>query len=364
MTQLPRTQPRGPEEKLTIADVCAELKISRSTFYDWRAKRRGPRCITLPNGKSPDPPPRPGPLARRPRGRRVMETTYDVRVYKTEVYRGTRVSSYTVRWKTGQRAWRRSFRITAQADVFRAELLSAARKGEAFSTATGEPVSWSRNEPGASWYDFTCSYVDLKWNAASAKYRRAIAQALAAATPVMLTGSYGKPDDKTLRHALVNWGYNTKQRNSAAEDVADALSWLGPNTREVADLADLALCRQLLGAAASRLDGTRAAATSVRRNRAVLLNALEYAVELGLIDENPIKKLKWPGGHRRRRRGYRLRRGPARQALLLGRPGPGLLRLQRPGLHRLRDGRHPHRPHDLPVAARRPPDPPVANPAG
>ena len=45
-----RAKSTRPEEKLTIAEVCAELKISRSTFYDWRAKRRGPRCITLPNG--------------------------------------------------------------------------------------------------------------------------------------------------------------------------------------------------------------------------------------------------------------------------------------------------------------------------
>ena len=50
MAQLPRPAPRGPNEKLTIAEVCGELKISRSTFYDWRAKRRAPRCITLPNG--------------------------------------------------------------------------------------------------------------------------------------------------------------------------------------------------------------------------------------------------------------------------------------------------------------------------
>jgi len=41
---------RDPNEKLTVEDVCAELKISRSTFYDWRQKRRGPRCIRLPNG--------------------------------------------------------------------------------------------------------------------------------------------------------------------------------------------------------------------------------------------------------------------------------------------------------------------------
>ncbi|MER5466154.1 helix-turn-helix domain-containing protein [Streptomyces sp. NPDC002668] len=35
---------------LTLAEVCKELKISRSTFYDWRAKKRAPRCIKFPNG--------------------------------------------------------------------------------------------------------------------------------------------------------------------------------------------------------------------------------------------------------------------------------------------------------------------------
>lgn len=39
-----------PDEKLTVDEVCLELKISRSTFYEWRQKRRGPRCIRLPNG--------------------------------------------------------------------------------------------------------------------------------------------------------------------------------------------------------------------------------------------------------------------------------------------------------------------------
>ena len=35
---------------LTVADVCAELGVARSTFYDWRAARKAPRCIKLPNG--------------------------------------------------------------------------------------------------------------------------------------------------------------------------------------------------------------------------------------------------------------------------------------------------------------------------
>ena len=36
---------------LTIAQLCKELGISRSTFYEWRAKGRAPRCIKLPNGQ-------------------------------------------------------------------------------------------------------------------------------------------------------------------------------------------------------------------------------------------------------------------------------------------------------------------------
>jgi predicted DNA-binding transcriptional regulator AlpA len=41
---------RATRTRLTIADICADLGVSRSTFYEWRAKKRGPRCIKLPNG--------------------------------------------------------------------------------------------------------------------------------------------------------------------------------------------------------------------------------------------------------------------------------------------------------------------------
>jgi predicted DNA-binding transcriptional regulator AlpA len=40
-----------PSRHLTITALCAELDIARSTFYDWRAKGRAPRCIRLPNGE-------------------------------------------------------------------------------------------------------------------------------------------------------------------------------------------------------------------------------------------------------------------------------------------------------------------------
>ena len=40
----------SPSDKLTLAQLCDELQIARSTFYDWRAKGRAPKCIKLPNG--------------------------------------------------------------------------------------------------------------------------------------------------------------------------------------------------------------------------------------------------------------------------------------------------------------------------
>jgi len=38
------------KKHLTITEVCDELGVAGSTFYDWRAKGRAPRCIKLPNG--------------------------------------------------------------------------------------------------------------------------------------------------------------------------------------------------------------------------------------------------------------------------------------------------------------------------
>jgi excisionase family DNA binding protein len=43
--------PTAARARLTVQDVCAELGISRSTFYEWRAKGRAPRCLKLPNGE-------------------------------------------------------------------------------------------------------------------------------------------------------------------------------------------------------------------------------------------------------------------------------------------------------------------------
>lgn len=44
-------RPRKKSDHLTIAEVCEELDIARSTFYDWRAANKAPKCIKLPNNE-------------------------------------------------------------------------------------------------------------------------------------------------------------------------------------------------------------------------------------------------------------------------------------------------------------------------
>jgi hypothetical protein len=36
-------------------------------------------------------------------------TTFDARVYQTEVYKGRQVTTYWVRWKVGARLWKEPF---------------------------------------------------------------------------------------------------------------------------------------------------------------------------------------------------------------------------------------------------------------
>ena len=38
----------------------------------------------------------------------MNETTYNVRIYKTEIYRGKKVTTYYVRWKVDGQEWQRT----------------------------------------------------------------------------------------------------------------------------------------------------------------------------------------------------------------------------------------------------------------
>lgn len=225
-----------------------------------------------------------------------MSSTFDVRVWTTEIYRGKRGTIYIVRWKVAGRRWKERFATSGLADGFRSDLVTAARKGEAFSTETGRPISVGRAGEGVPWLAFACDYVDLKWGPAAATYRRSIAEALTAVT-VGLTdhGGRGRPDDVVVRTALRAWAFNTTRRDSTdcPDEVRAALRWLHRNSLPVARLAEPAVLRRVLVAISERIDGTPAAASVVSKRRRVLFNAIEYAVELKYLDVNPLAAFKW-----------------------------------------------------------------------
>ncbi|WP_170317202.1 tyrosine-type recombinase/integrase [Acrocarpospora corrugata] len=100
-------------------------------------------------------------------------------------------------------------------------------------------------------------------------------------------------DDKAVRTALRRWGFNTRERDSAPAEVEEILRWVSRHSRPVSALSDATVTRKLMNAATTRLDGMRVAASTNRWHRVILSNALTHAVELGLLDTNPIPSLKW-----------------------------------------------------------------------
>jgi integrase len=222
---------------------------------------------------------------------------FDVRVYKTSTYRGKRGNSYTVRWRVGDCWHRKTFRLSAQANAYRSELRAAARRGEAFDAGSGEPQAWKRQQQQeVTWFDLACRFVDMKWRDVSPRYRIDIARALTAATPAMyITSNSGKPHDKTLRHAMSYYAFNTRQRDQAPDELRQVLRWLAANTAPVARLSsDAELVRALYVAATSRLDGSPAAPDTFRKHKMMVTSVLHYAVELRLMPSNPGTAIRLP----------------------------------------------------------------------
>ncbi|GLZ05270.1 integrase [Actinomadura sp. NBRC 104412] len=225
----------------------------------------------------------------------MADTSYNVSVYAIEARKNAagKVTSYRVGWKVGTQTFREPFKKSAQADSFRSDLVSAARKGEAFSLSTGRPVSWQRATNRMSWYEFACAFADRKWKDASAKHRADIARVLMLATVALLKADRGRPDDKAIRHALSRWAYNTKQRPHAPEHVISVLKWVSQNLPNVDVLADPEVLESVLDAITTRQDGKRMAAVTVKKYRGILHNALEYAVLRKALLANPLTGRKW-----------------------------------------------------------------------
>lgn len=130
--------------------------------------------------------------------------------------------------------------------------------------------------------------------------RVGIADTLATATPALLCSDEGVSERRLPRRAQYTWDFEATKRIQGnppeevdpPEPLADAVRWLEKHTLSVSAFNDPATIRRVLAALGLKQDGTKAAASTIARKRAVLHNFLEYTIELGHLDKNAMQEAK------------------------------------------------------------------------
>ncbi|GII93489.1 tyrosine-type recombinase/integrase [Sinosporangium siamense] len=121
-----------------------------------------------------------------------------------------------------------------------------------------------------------------------------MSDALATVLPALASDKPGRPETVALRRALRKYVLMPEgMRPDPPADVAKALRWLEAASLDVKALSATKVIRPALDSLTLKLDGTKAAANTIKRKRAVVHHVLEYAVELEELDSNPLHRVKW-----------------------------------------------------------------------
>lgn len=221
--------------------------------------------------------------------------SYDVRFWQTEV-RKNRPTPYRVRWVVNGQLFREPFMTMALADSFKAQLITAARKGEAFDLETGLPESMLRKYRDVSLLEHAQEFTAFAWKDAAAKSRISIVETLSRVVPVVTYEMQGAPDPDVLRAALRKRLNQGPSAGIPDKVEARALAWLAKASKPVSAFEDESVVCDVLDALATRLDGKSAAPDYFARRRRVLHRVLGYAVRKKRLEKNPLSKNNLPEG--------------------------------------------------------------------
>lgn len=223
-----------------------------------------------------------------------MGKTYEVRIWSVRQRKDRRQSSAELRWKTGDAPHSQTFRTKTLADGRRAELLRAAHEGEPFDEETGVPLRELRERNDVSWFQHAQDYIEMKWPHSPGSTRRTLAEAMATITPALVSDTRGMADAGTVRTALYSWAFNVNRRDETPPaEVARVLDWFERKSLPISAVADRMRVRAALEALTKKLDGSTAAASTIRRKRAIFHNALGYAVDAERLAGNPLPLIQW-----------------------------------------------------------------------
>ena len=181
----------------------------------------------------------------------------------------------------------------ALADSYRAELVRAARRGLAFTPATGSLKYGPRRAEAVTWYRRAVAYAEMKWPHLAAHSRASLADALATITPLVPGtpavgrpgGSYAPPcTGMPLTPAALRPSWAGHGQRAGLRRAAFPCRSASSPTRRHPGRAGRAV--HPAGRLPCRGEHDRTQAGGVH-------GALGYAVELGLLPANPADLVRW-----------------------------------------------------------------------
>jgi integrase len=222
----------------------------------------------------------------------------DVRVWSVTKVRSKR-APYQLRWVVAGKVKTASFSTVTLAENRSAELWKAMRRGEAFDVDSGLPESELRaaaakeNErPDLSWWDFSREYMATRWRTAAAKTREGLADSLATVALAMMEDGKKAPSPEEARLAM-RWAVVPAHADEEPPaHLAAACTWLQNRSLRLSALADPKVVRDVHYRLSFKLDDTPAAGETYKRRRRGFNTAMEYAIECGYLEENPLVRVK------------------------------------------------------------------------
>lgn len=224
-----------------------------------------------------------------------MATTYDVRIHAIRTHTSkTGNDTFNFRWNVAGKTFCQTFKTKGLAESHRANLISAQRAGTPFDVAEGIPITMLRDRRDAiTWYQHAKDYMDMKWSTLEGGSRRTYAESLATVTAAIVHTRRGIPEPKVLFRALAYWAFNTSARQAGPPppEFRSAIEWIEKNSLPVTALADSGNARTAFNATTVSHNGKQFAAKTARNKRQVLVGGINYAIELGLLESNPLSRL-------------------------------------------------------------------------
>ncbi|OLM33763.1 phage integrase family protein [Pseudonocardia sp. Ae717_Ps2] len=143
-----------------------------------------------------------------------------------------------------------------------------------------------------SWIEFARCYADMKWGDSAPKSRKSTADNLIAISRVVFKGRRGEPE-RSLMGAALRVSFNSTMRQQVIpEGIEGVIRWMERSSPSVAEIMKPAKLRQILSDIERTAAGDRCAKNTIRLRRTTLRNAMDYAVERGLLATNPIGDMK------------------------------------------------------------------------